>query len=174
MLQWLSSNLGRCPKCMRRSFQFAFASSLALALLLEVASGHRILTFAMVSVAVGSVGLWCAHLFVYAHRAARWTVESERSEIAVANDHAAPGRRRFIRFFFRALSYSATASIATVATADECRCPPQAPVCIFNPCRRESFCIPRGYVGCAGCAKSWYCNPGHNCLGDGSNGGRCS
>lgn len=174
MTNWIYRNLGVCQKCMRQSFQSALASWAALALVVVADVGQPFLGLALLPIAVVSLALWCAHLLVYAHRAARWTIESERSQVAPAPDQSASGRRRFIGFFFRALSYSATASIASVAIAADCGCPPQAPVCIFNPCRRESFCIPRGYVGCAGCAKSWYCNPGHNCLGDGSDGGRCS
>jgi hypothetical protein len=66
--------------------------------------------------------------------------------------------------------------LSTPSAGQECKpqCPPATPVCVFNPSRNESFCMPKDAVPCAGSAKSWYCPAKHNCLGDGSDGGRCS
>ncbi len=170
---WISAGLGRCPKCMRTSFRFAAMSCLALMLALTFVDEPVLIMAALVA-AIIFVAVWTAHLVTYSGRMAQWTMATERSASHARNLVAGSERRRFLGFFMRALAYSATASIASVAVAQDCRCPPQAPECIFNPCRRERFCMPRGFVACAGCKKSWYCNPGHNCLGDGGDGGRCS
>jgi hypothetical protein len=45
---------------------------------------------------------------------------------------------------------------------------PASPRCAFNPSRSEWKCIPRNAVFCAAPTRSYYCQAGQNCNGDGS------
>lgn len=59
------------------------------------------------------------------------------------------------------------------AFADQCSdpeysCDEPSPECWYNPTRQEYACSPRGWNHCAASHQSYSCEPGTNCLGDGS------
>lgn len=60
-----------------------------------------------------------------------------------------------------------------LALADRCTSKlacndPATPKCAFNPSRSEWQCVPRNAVFCAALKRSYYCQPGRRCNGDGS------
>jgi hypothetical protein len=75
------------------------------------------------------------------------------------------------------------ANFVSPASADECgkigdttyTCDdPASPECWFNPTRSEWACSPRGAVHCAALNRSYSCQTGTQCLGDGSAPPYCS
>lgn len=86
-------------------------------------------------------------------------------------------------WLFAGLFALAFTGLTSPASADECgtvgdtkyTCDdPASPECWFNPTRSEWACSPRGAVHCAAAYRSYSCQTGTQCLGDGSAPPYCS
>jgi len=95
--------LGRCPRCMRTAFFFAIGTWAAFMIVALVAPDT---VWLIKSCAMLLTALWGAHLIAFAWRRAASSAEDvEKTSPSLA-------RRQFLPAFFKALSFSAVATVA--------------------------------------------------------------
>lgn len=164
--------LGRCPRCMRLAF-LAFAGAGLAAGLLRAA--HLPGAVAAGGLALGLCLLWIAHGWAFTRRALRATARLHAPGRTPPAPAPAPWtRRRVVAAFLRVMVFSAlSAALPRTAlaqscncyTESDCYCPPDFPLCIYNPTTGEAICCGADAVGCAGPVYTWCCPYGTNCYG---------
>ena len=174
----ITTNLGRCPRCMRSAFVTAvIASLLASAAAFTLA---RPVAVAAAAIATGFALLWLAHAFVFAWRWVRVTMIGEHVSLKSWSADVI-SRRRAMAVLMRAFAATLAASIIPSAAFAACNCgqpgcscsDPAFPKCVYNPTRNESICCGPNGVPCGAMYMTYCCPPGTNCFGDGSKSPYC-
>ncbi len=192
VVQWMATQLGSCPKCMRSAF-FAAMLGLCLAMLASLFAPTLPGVWLLWPLAGALVGLWLLHLVVYALRVAR-SGAGGGSALAGPDEAISPpplpdlaGRRAFLvsamkafGFAFLATSFSfgrsrADSSCQITSCSDpKCVCVAPTPRCVFCPNRNEFACAPSGVTICCSNEAFWSCqSPTPNCYGNGASLPRC-
>ena len=160
--------LGRCPKCMRKSFVFALGTC-GLALLMAFTASPPALRVAVEIAALAAAGVWLSHLLAFAFRASRRRAGSPGPQTQEPSpaDTENQGRRRLILSFARNFAFIAVATALPIASAWAASCPCAATLkCCWNYTADTYTCAPRDAVCCGHPTTPWYCQPKHNCYGD--------
>ena len=113
----LDRNLGRCPRCMRRSGEAALGA-IALALAAIAAFGEGAATLSLGALALGLTALWFAHITAFARRATRAALSHRDAGLR------SPSRRAAIVGFARGLALAAAVGTfaAPARAQDKCGC----------------------------------------------------
>jgi hypothetical protein len=134
LVQWLDGRLGRCRRCMRKSFTAAAGTALATAG--GWTWGSPLVAAILASAATGLLLLWMAHVAAFAWR------KSAQLRHAAPSDAPDLGRRAVFTAFTRIFvgTAVATALPAVRARAEQCGqttlvCKDPLPVCCFQPGR---------------------------------------
>ena len=115
MIDTLARTLGRCPRCMRRSFAAAALAWLVTAGL-AVGHGPSSLVMAMAIAAAAATALWLAHVLAFAARAS--LPDATR---APRDGSGTPSSRRdFALAFARAALFAALATAISARAAFAC------------------------------------------------------
>jgi hypothetical protein len=114
----LNTNLGRCPRCIRQSFVVMLGTwGMVLVMTLATASSPALILSKVI--AVGSTGLWLAHLAAFAIRATR-SPTTARDEVLgrnVVTDPSPQPRRHFILAFSKSFLLAASAAALPIGAA---------------------------------------------------------
>jgi hypothetical protein len=148
--------LGRCPRCMRRSFLVALGLSLAAAALYWISGGNGVVAAAAAFACSAGLALWLAHLAAFAWRATLGERKREKHQ-AVAGD-----RRTAVQTFGRAfVSIALATSLGParsllLANPEKEREMLLALACWDGKCYEGTFCCQWG-------DDAWCCQNGTTC-----------
>ena len=164
----MSVYFGRCPKCMRQSFQtMVFGAALTLGLSLTGLPSWLVWLSALAS--LSAAALWLLHLAAFSTRA--------MNSVPDAADRLLPGttegerqsasRRRLLGVFVQSFLFAATATAtlsANTALAANCPCA-KTLKCCWNFTGDGYVCAPLDAVCCGSATSPWYCGRRQACNG---------
>ena len=140
--------------------------AVGLALIVIIFNGPASVIVISRILAVGSAGLWFAHLGAFALRAARSISKETALREHADSDPSLHARRRFLFALGKSFVFAMTATALPIRSAFAADCPCAAPLkCCWNYDQTNYVCAAADDMCCVS-NNPWSCPSGHSCLGD--------